>query len=237
MCKLKRVNCFLFKNVLLILMLAFFGISGCDVTSEDLTDDSEENNNVEGHYAQSNYKWYKGNLHAHSYWSNGYDYPEMVLDWYKSHGYKFAVISPHNALQKGDKWIEAEKGSHGEKMFKNYLDAYGEGWVEYEDQDSLYRVHLKTLEQYRPRLEGTGNFMVLSSEEIDYENEENLIHVNTTNIREVIKPQPGGSVTEILQNTIDAVNAQSEQMDVPIISQVNHPNITWSITAEDLKPP
>jgi 23S rRNA G2069 N7-methylase RlmK/C1962 C5-methylase RlmI len=29
-------------------------------------------------------KWYKGNLHTHTYWSDGDDFPEMVADWYKS---------------------------------------------------------------------------------------------------------------------------------------------------------
>ena len=32
-------------------------------------------------------RWWKGNLHTHTLWSDGDDYPEMVLDWYKSRGY------------------------------------------------------------------------------------------------------------------------------------------------------
>ena len=28
-------------------------------------------------------KWHKGNLHTHSLWSDGDDYPEMIADWYK----------------------------------------------------------------------------------------------------------------------------------------------------------
>ena len=31
-------------------------------------------------------KWYKGNLHTHTYWSDGDDFPEMVADWYKQQG-------------------------------------------------------------------------------------------------------------------------------------------------------
>ena len=28
-------------------------------------------------------QWQKGNLHTHSFWSDGDDFPEMIIDWYK----------------------------------------------------------------------------------------------------------------------------------------------------------
>ena len=31
-------------------------------------------------------QWYKGNIHTHTFWSDGDDFPEMVVDWYKNHG-------------------------------------------------------------------------------------------------------------------------------------------------------
>ena len=31
---------------------------------------------------ESDLTWYKGNLHTHTYWSDGDEFPEMVLDWY-----------------------------------------------------------------------------------------------------------------------------------------------------------
>ena len=40
--------------------------------------------------------WWKGNLHAHSLWSDGDDFPEMVLDWYRRNGYAFASLSDQN---------------------------------------------------------------------------------------------------------------------------------------------
>ena len=33
--------------------------------------------------------YWKGNLHTHSLWSDGDDFPEMIVDWYKRHGYQF----------------------------------------------------------------------------------------------------------------------------------------------------
>ena len=28
-------------------------------------------------------RWWKGNIHTHSLWSDGNDFPEMIADWYK----------------------------------------------------------------------------------------------------------------------------------------------------------
>ena len=31
--------------------------------------------------------WQKGNLHTHSFWSDGDDFPEMIIQWYKDNNY------------------------------------------------------------------------------------------------------------------------------------------------------
>src|SRR2546427_361419 len=49
--------------------------------------------------------WYKGNTHTHTLWSDGDAPPEWAVDWYKSHGYQFLVLSDHNILQEGEKWV------------------------------------------------------------------------------------------------------------------------------------
>ena len=54
-------------------------------------------------------RWWKGNLHTHSLWSDGDDYPEMIADWYRSNGYNFLGISDHNILAEGQRWIHVEK--------------------------------------------------------------------------------------------------------------------------------
>ena len=41
-------------------------------------------------------KWYKGNLHTHTTESDGDADPEVVVEWYKQHGYDFLVLSDHN---------------------------------------------------------------------------------------------------------------------------------------------
>ena len=53
---------------------------------------------------KSQKQWYKGNLHTHSYWSDGDEFPEVIMDWYKSNGYQFVALSDHNILAEGEKW-------------------------------------------------------------------------------------------------------------------------------------
>ncbi|MBM4160505.1 MAG: hypothetical protein FJ217_05330 [Ignavibacteria bacterium] len=42
--------------------------------------------------------WFKGNTHTHTTMSDGDSSPEEVTRWYKSHGYRFLVLSDHNIL-------------------------------------------------------------------------------------------------------------------------------------------
>ncbi len=43
-------------------------------------------------------QWFKGNTHTHTTMSDGDSSPEDVARWYKSHGYKFLVLSDHNVF-------------------------------------------------------------------------------------------------------------------------------------------
>ena len=54
-------------------------------------------------------RWWKGNLHTHSLWSDGDDFPEMIADWYKRHGYHFLALTDHNLLSEGEKWVPMQR--------------------------------------------------------------------------------------------------------------------------------
>src|SRR5437899_6120110 len=75
-------------------------------------------------------RFWKGNLHTHSYWSDGNDFPEMIADWYKSHGYHFLGLSDHNVLSDGQKWVAAGTQGAREEALKKYVARFGERWVE-----------------------------------------------------------------------------------------------------------
>lgn len=179
--------------------------------------------------------WYKGNLHTHSYWSDGDHYPEMIMSWYKDRAYDFAVLSDHNTLQEGERWKLIPKSPMHEQAFKDYLEQYGSDWVEYRE-DSVDRIHvrLKTLEEYRPLLEEAGKFLIIPSEEVTASFEKKPIHMNVTNVQEYIEPAMGNSVSEVLQRNLDLVKKQREESGHPMFLHINHPNFGWAITPEDI---
>src|SRR5687767_2723465 len=74
---------------------------------------------------------YKCNTHTHSYWSDGDDFPEMIMDWYKTRGYDFISLSDHNTLAAGEKWKEIPAHAFRQQRFKEYLAKYGKDWVVY----------------------------------------------------------------------------------------------------------
>ena len=70
-------------------------------------------------------------------------------------------------------------------------------------------------------------FLLIGAEEIT---NTRTVHVNAIGISRVIPSRTDGSVTELLQASIDAVR---EQGGVPLI---NHPNFLWAFTAAEMKP-
>src|SRR5690606_27579431 len=160
-------------------------------------------------------KWYKGNLHTHSYWSDGDEFPEMIMDWYKSHGYHFVALSDHNTLAEGEKWVKVPMSRMYEEGFNNYRTKYGDEWITYRVDSGRTIVKLKTLEEYRPKFEDE-NFLIIQSEELTDGYAGKPIHVNATNIQTRIAPQGGNSVADVLQRNIDAVLRQREETGIPM---------------------
>lgn len=179
-------------------------------------------------------KWYKGNLHTHSYWSDGDDYPEMIMDWYKSHEYDFVVLSDHNTLASGEKWKLIPKSPSHEMGFKKYVEKYGDRVVHREDSLGRVEVKLKTLEEYAPMFEEKGEFLIIPSQELTESFQRKPLHMNVTNIQKLIPAEGGNSIPEILQNGLDRVKAQRDSTGVPMFLHINHPNFIWAINPEDI---
>ncbi len=185
--------------------------------------------------AQTNTRWYKGNTHTHSYWSDGDDFPEMILDWYKTRNYDFIALSDHNILADKEFWKEIPAHPFRQKRFREYLAKYGEQWVTYKtDSAGKIRVKLKTLDEFRPLFEEKGKFLIIKAEEVTDKFGDKPIHMNAINIKELIKPRGGNSVAEVMQNNLDAVYEQRERTGQPMFPHINHPNFGWAIKANDM---
>jgi hypothetical protein len=179
-------------------------------------------------------RWWKGNLHTHTLWSDGDDYPEMVVGWYKDHGYNFLSISDHNRMLVGEYWIDAVTNKGGQIALDKYLKHCGPTRVEKRQKDDRTQIRLKTLEEFRGDFEKPGSFLLITGEEISDNFGKLPIHLNATHLRELIPPQGGKSVTEVIQNNVNAVLDQRKKTGQPMIPHINHPNFVWALTAEDM---
>ena len=179
-------------------------------------------------------RWWKGNLHTHSLWSDGDDYPEMIADWYRANGYHFLGISDHNVLAEGERWIHREKNAGGQRAFDRYLKRFGGDWVEHRVVKNVPQVRLKTFAEYRQKMAIPGSFLLMQSEEITDQFQGRPVHLNATNLKNHIPPQGGAGVAATLQNNIDAVLAQRKATGQPMFPHINHPNFGWALQPADM---
>ena len=175
-------------------------------------------------------KWWKGNLHTHTLWSDGNDFPEMVVDWYKRNGYHFLGLSDHNVLPQGSRWVSATRPAVAAAL-PAYLERFGPAWVERRDDERGGAVRLKPLSEYRTLFDEPGRFLMIPSEEIT---DRRSVHVNATNLLEFIPPQGGPTTQAVMSNNVNAVYAQRDRTGQAMFPHVNHPNFQWAITAEEL---
>lgn len=179
-------------------------------------------------------RWLKGNLHTHSFWSDGDDFPESILAWYRDADYDFVALSDHNTLAEGERWRPMTGWTLD--VLARYEERFPEGWVDKRVVNDTIEVRLKTFDEYSGFMNVADSFLVIQAEEISDGFDGKPLHLNATNIVERIAPQGGTSVTDVLQRNIDAVLAQAESLRVPILPHVNHPNFGWAVTPDDLVP-
>ncbi len=182
-------------------------------------------------------RWYKGNTHAHSLWSDGDEFPEMVADWYKSHGYDFLAISDHDQLMAGEKWMSVDQGKRfvPSPVVDKCSRRFGADWLATRDQRGSRQVKLKTFDEVRAKLAEPGKFVLIQSEEISAKFSDHHVHINAIDLAECIAPKTGRNVVKTLSLNLASVREQAERLGRPILAQVNHPD--WSdydIAPEDL---
>ncbi|MFA6126204.1 MAG: hypothetical protein WC699_02770 [Bacteroidales bacterium] len=151
-------------------------------------------------------RFYKGNLHTHSYWSDGNTFPEEVTRWYRDHGYQFLAITDHNLLQEGRKTKVIGKDT----------------------------VVLRELSKFRSEFEKPGEFLLLKAEEISDSSEKRPVHLNGFNLNQVVKPTGGATVEECTIADFKAIHKALESSGNAEWITINHPNFGWGLTADAL---
>jgi hypothetical protein len=183
-------------------------------------------------------QWFKGNIHTHSLWSDGDDFPEMIADWYRSHGYHFLALSDHNILSQGDRWMNHDEivKRGGKDALAKYRARFGADWVETRGEPGTpaFEVRLKPLNEFRKLVEEPNRFLMIQGEEISDRAEGLPIHLNATNVQELIEPMGGATVAETIDNNLRAVEEQSKRTGQEILAHLNHPNFGLAVTAEEM---
>ncbi len=184
-------------------------------------------------------RWWKGNLHTHSLWSDGNDFPEMIAEWYRTHGYNFLALSDHNVLSEGQRWMRhsviVKRG--GRNVINKYVNRFGMDWVETRDlpdSDTDYEVRLKPFSEYRSIAEQRGKFLMVPSEEISDSVDGLPIHLNAANLQRLIDPLGGDTVSAAIEANLRAANDQATRLGREILVHLNHPNFGYGVSATDL---
>lgn len=183
-------------------------------------------------------RWWKGNLHTHSLWSDGDEFPEMIGEWYRTHDYNFLALSDHNVLSEGMRWMPLtaviKRSDAG--ILDRYRARFGDAWVETRGTpgDADHAVRLKPLDEFRYLLEERNKFIMIPAEEISDRSEGKPVHINATNIVEVIPPSGGKTVREAMQNNLRAILEHEKEHGREVLPHLNHPNFGYAVTAEDI---
>lgn len=180
-------------------------------------------------------QWRKGNMHTHSLWSDGDDYPEMIAKWYLEHDYQFLVFTDHNTLLKDERWIDVED-SKGKMPAYEKLQAAGfpEGWVNSRTTNDRLEVRLKTFDEIFDYLAVPQEFLLVQGEEVSDRYGRLPVHMCVTNTSVVLPPLGGDSIVEVMQRNVDAALSHRARTGEAALIHLNHPNFYYAITAEQL---
>lgn len=182
----------------------------------------------------SQQSWFKGNMHTHSLWSDGDDYPEMIADWYQQHGYNFLVFTDHNVLHTDERWIDIEKNKGGLVAYNKLVERFGKARVPVRDKKGRQQTKLQTFDQTFEQFAKPGSYILIQGEEITDRFQNKPIHMCATNTSELLPPMHGDSVYDVMQNNINAAISRRERSGEKTIVHLNHPNFGYGVTAEQL---
>ena len=183
-------------------------------------------------------RWYRGNLHMHSFWSDGRAFPEQALGWYKSHGYHFCALSDHNVFADNPaRWKKAS--GVAANVLAEYLAQFPS--AERRTVSGLDEYRLKTFVECSALLNEKEKFLVLPAVEdtrcVTYTStgEVRNLHMNYVNLpglppemtngfSRAVKDQP---LVDFLRSNRTFVANYARALSRPHLFMLNHPIWTW----------
>ncbi|MEZ6015357.1 MAG: hypothetical protein R3F49_09610 [Planctomycetota bacterium] len=186
-------------------------------------------------------RWWKGNTHTHTLWSDGDGAPDLVVDWYRARGYAFLALTDHNQLQEEERWFPIKDGTRLDDARVAALRArFGAARVDVGERG----LRLATLDALRKDFEAPGQFLLVKAEEVTASYREvgeagarardYPVHINALNIDALVPPRGSTSPAALMNAALAAIRAEGERAQKPVVAHVNHPNFKWGLDWEDL---
>lgn len=184
-----------------------------------------------GSCSEGESRYVKGNVHTHTYWSDGDDFPERVARWYKDHGYDFLVMTDHNMILEGEKWRSFPEGH---EVLAKYREEFGDEWVIMRPdtaKEGNVLVRLKTLDEFRNLYERQDSFLLVMGNEISNPHAVHLVTIN----KDRVVPYTKGTADErefMISETVRLMADYRKETGINSFPVLAHPNFTWALTAE-----
>lgn len=183
-------------------------------------------------------RWYKGNLHMHSFWSDGRAFPEQALNWYKTRGYNFCGLTDHNVFaDNGETWKKARAVARN--VLADYLAQFPSAEKRTVSGADEYR--LKTFAEYSALLNEREKFLVLPAVEdtrvVSYSASGQMrsLHMNYVNLPGLPPEMSAGfsagvkdvPLADFLRTNRTFIANYARALSRPHLFMLNHPIWTW----------
>ena len=190
-------------------------------------------------------KFYKGQFHAHTWWSDGKAAPEQAVAFYKERGYDFLGLSEHNVYAEGHRVKHLKKSDVNEMAVLNaYRRKFPGSAVVRDGENGDCEVELKTYAQIRDMFEEPGKFVLLDAVEgtthvKDANGILNQVHMSYLNVPSVpeyfLKCGNRNTVKNRIGEAYKAVKDAAGKLGRDEMFILNHPVWTWyDVQPEDL---
>jgi len=131
-----------------------------------------------------------------------------ILRWYKGN------LHAHTLNSDGDSMPGEVVAWYREHNYQFLVLSDHNYLTDVSELSRIYRAHEK--------------FILISGEEVTDKLDRKQIHLNAYGISNIIQPQGGTTVAEVIQRNVNAIRKGGG------IPSANHPNYTWAISASDL---